>query len=495
VADPPAGRPRAVALLGGGVIGGGWAARFLRNGIDVRVYDPDPRAAAKVAAVLENSRRAWDRLTLAPLPAEGRLEIVTAVEEAVDGADFVQENAPEREPLKRGLLARADRAAAADAVFCSSTSGLRPSLLQADMDRPGRFAIGHPFNPVYLLPLVEVCGGERTDPETLERAAAVYRSVGMEPLVLRAEIDGFIADRLMEAMWREALWLVADDVATASEIDDAVRLGAGLRWSFMGSFLTYRAAGGDEGMRHFVEQFGPALQWPWTKLTDVPELTDELVEKLVAQSDAQAAGRSVRELERLRDDCLVSVLQALRANRYGAGAVLERHERQLFAAAGAPAQAALDTSRPLALHEATVAPEWVDYNGHAHESRYLQVFGDTTDALLAALGVDAAYLQEVGSYFTVETHLSHLREASAGDRLRTATHVLGCDEKRLHIFHSLWRGDELVATAEQMMLHVSAGTGRAGPAGDAVLGRAREIAAAHAALPRPERAGRSIGLP
>jgi len=495
VAEPEDGRPRAVGLLGGGVIGGGWAARFLRNGVDVRVYDPDPTAAERIAAVLENSRRAWGRLTLAPLPAEGRLEIVASVEDAVEGAEFVQENAPEREGLKRELLARADRAAAADAVFCSSTSGLRPSLLQADMGRPGRLAVGHPFNPVYLLPLVEVCGGERTDPETLARAGAVYRSIGMEPLELRAEIDGFIADRLMEAMWREALWLVADDVATVAEIDDAVRLGAGLRWSFMGSFLTYRAAGGEDGMRHFVEQFGPALRWPWSKLTDVPELTPELVEKLVAQSDAQAEGMSVRDLERLRDDCLVSVLQGLRANRYGAGAVLERHERRLVAAAGTAAGSALDTSRPLALHEATVEPEWVDYNGHAHESRYLQVFGDTTDALLALLGIDAAYLDGVGSYFTVETHLSHLREAAAGDRLRTTTQVLGCDQKRLHLFHSLSRGADLVATAEQMMLHVSAATGRAGPAGDAVLARAREIAAGHAALPRPERAGRRIEMP
>ena len=485
-----------MGLLGGGVIGGGWAARFLLNGVDVRLFDPDPLAAEKVDAVLANARRAWARLTLAPLPGEGRLELVATPEDAVAGVEFVQENAPEREGLKRELLARAGRAADADAVFCSSTSGLRPSLLQADMPHPERMAVGHPFNPVYLLPLVEVCGGARTAPETLARAAAVYRSVGMEPLHVRTEIDGFIADRLMEAMWREALWLVADDVATVAEIDDAIRLGAGLRWSFMGTFLTYRTAGGDAGMRHFMEQFGPALEWPWTKLTDVPELTPAFVEKLVAQSDAQAGGSSIRELEQLRDDCLVAVIQGLRAQHYGAGAVLERYERSLLDGAGpAAAAAAPDLFQPLALHAATVAPEWVDYNGHAHESRYLQVFGDTTDALLRLIGVDAAYLEDTGSYFTVETHLSHLREATAGERLRATTQVLGCDEKRLHIFHTLTRGDgEAVATAEQMMLHVSAQTGRAGPAGAAVLARVREIAAAQSALPRPERAGRSIGM-
>jgi carnitine 3-dehydrogenase len=495
VVDARGARPRTVGLLGGGLIGGGWAARFLQNGVDVRVYDPDPDAAAKIAAVVENARRAWSRLTLAPLPEPGRLEMVASVEEAVDGVELVQENAPEREALKRELLARADRAAAPDAIFLSSTSGLRPSLLQADMGRPGRLAVGHPFNPVYLLPLVEVCGGERTDPATLQRAAAVYRSVGMEPLVLRAEIDGFVADRLMEAMWREALWLVADDVATVSEVDDAIRYGAGLRWAIMGSFLTYRAAGGDAGMRHFLAQFGPALKWPWTKLTDVPELDEALLEKLVAQSDAQAEGRSVRELERLRDDCLVAILAGLRGQGYGAGAVLERYERGLHAAA-AEAEPPADPTRPLALHGATIPPEWVDYNGHTHESRYLQVFGDTTDALLRLIGIDADYLAGTGSYFTVETHLSHLRETLAGDRVTVTTQVLGADEKRLHIFHTLRRGDgEEVASAEQMMLHVSAATGRAGPAGAAVLARVRELAAAQAGLPRPERAGRSIGSP
>jgi carnitine 3-dehydrogenase len=497
VGEPGGGRPRVVGLLGGGVIGGGWAARFMLAGVDVRLFDPDPAAAEKVAAVLDNARRANARLTLAPRPPEGGFELVNTPEDAVEGVDFVQENAPEREQLKRGLLAQAGRAAGAGVVICSSTSGLRPSRLQLDMPHPERMAVGHPFNPVYLLPLVEVCAGELTSAETLDRAEAVYRWVGMSPLRVRTEIDGFIADRLMEALWREALWLVADDVATVAEIDDALRLGAGLRWSFMGSFLTYRMAGGDAGMRHFMDQFGPALQWPWTKLTDVPELTPELIERLVAQSDAQAGGRSFHELEQLRDDCLVAVIQGLRTQNYGAGAALREHEQALFDAAAAAAPADVDLSQPLRLHEATVAPEWVDYNGHAHESRYLQMFGDATDALLLLVGIDSAYLAGAGSYFTVETHLSHLREASAGDRLTVSTQVLGCDAKRLHLFHSLQRSDggELVASAEQMMLHVSAATGRAAPAGAEVLDRVRAIAAAQASLPRPDRAGRSIGLP
>ena len=165
-------RPRSVAVLGGGVIGGGWAARFLLNGVDVRLFDPDPEAARKVDAMLDNARRAYRRLTLAPLAAEGELSFAASVEEAVAGVDFVQESAPEREEVKRGLLAAACRAAGPDVLFGSSTSGLLPSRLQADMEHPERMAVGHPFNPVYLLPLVEVCGGERTSPETLERVAA-----------------------------------------------------------------------------------------------------------------------------------------------------------------------------------------------------------------------------------------------------------------------------------------------------------------------------------
>ena len=321
--------PAHVGLLGGGVIGGGWAARFALAGAQVRVYDPDPQAERKLAEVLAGARTAWAELTDVALPAEGDVQVVGSVADAVVGAALVQESAPEVPELKQALLADADRFAEPDAIIASSTSGLRPTMLQERMSRPGRMVVAHPFNPVYLLPLVELCAGERTDPATVTRAAAAYESVGMRPLVVRREIDGFVADRLLEALWREALWLVEEGVATVAEVDDAIRYGAGLRWSFMGTYLTYRIAGGEGGMRHFMAQFGPALQWPWTHLTDVPELTEELLDRISDQSDAQADGASVRELERLRDRCLVAVLRGLRSVPYGAGETLAAYESRL----------------------------------------------------------------------------------------------------------------------------------------------------------------------
>jgi carnitine 3-dehydrogenase len=204
----------------------------------------------------------------------------------------------------------------------------------------------------------------------------------------------------------------------------------------------------------------------------------------------------VREMERLRDDCLVAILQALRAQGVGAGEVLARHERALLGGVSARDDGASVDGDGLLLHHARVQPEWVDYNGHAHESRYLQVFGDATDGLLRRLGVDAAYLDGGHSFYTVETHLSHLGEASAGDDLAVTTQLLAADEKRLHVFHRMTCGGDgaVIATAEQMLLHVDTEQGRAAPAGGELLGRVRELAARHAALPLPDRAGRSIAM-
>ena len=313
------------ACIGGGVIGSGWSARFALNGIDVSVFDPDPEAGRKAGEVLDNAERAFARLFGDARPARGELRIVASVSEAVDGAEFIQESVPERLELKRAVLAEIDAAAAPETVIASSTSGLLPSDMQRDLAHPGRMLVGHPFNPVYLLPLVEIVGGRATDAAAVERAGAVYASIGMKPVVVRKEIDAFIGDRLQEALWREALWLVRDGIATVEEIDDVIRYSFGLRWAQMGVFQVYRVAGGEAGMRHFMEQFGPCLKWPWTKLTDVPDLDDALVDRIAEQSDAQAAGVSIRELERIRDDNLIGIMEALErtgASGWGAGGLL-----------------------------------------------------------------------------------------------------------------------------------------------------------------------------
>ncbi len=489
--------PRKAALIGCGVIGAGWAARFLLNGVDVTIHDPNPEAPRRLDLLLERAERAWRRLTLAPVRLHGSFRFAASIEEALEDADWVQESVPEREDLKRATLAAIDAAAPAGAILASSTSGLLPSRLQEGLARPGRFLVAHPFNPVYLLPLVELCGGRRTHAAILERAERILSDLGMHPLRLHHEIDGFVADRLMEALWREALHLVNDDIATAEQIDRAIIYGPGLRWAIKGTFQVFRLGGGEAGMRHFLAQFGPALKLPWSKL-EAPELTPHLLEKIVAQSDAQAGDRSVQELEELRDDCLVSVLLALKQHRHGAGAELAAFEERLYALSHRRSlREEDDLGRPLRLFETRVQPEWVDYNGHMTESRYLQLFGDATDALLRYVGVDRAYLDAGFSYYTVETHLMHLREVAAGEPLHLTTRLLATDDKRIHLFHEMFRSrDDLrLATAEQMLLHVDTRAGRACPAREDIAARVRRIGEAHARLPRPEFAGRRVGEP
>ena len=303
---------RRLALVGGGVIGSGWAARALAHGLDVVATDPAPGAEGKMRAAVENAWPALERVGLKKGADLNRLSFVTRVEEAVAEADFVQESAPEREELKRKLHAQIDAAVRPDVVIASSSSGLLPSRFQADCGHPERVVVGHPFNPVYLLPLVEVLGGEKTSAEAIDRAMEFYRSIGMYALKVRTEVPGYIADRLQEALWREALHMVTEGVATTAEIDDSIRFGPGLRWSFFGTCLIFHMAGGDGGMKHMLAQFGPALELPWTKLK-APKLTEELTQRMVEGTEAQAQGRSVKELERFRDDCLIAVQEAIAA--------------------------------------------------------------------------------------------------------------------------------------------------------------------------------------
>jgi carnitine 3-dehydrogenase len=336
------------------VIGAGWVARLLLAGVDVAVHDPGPDAERVVREVVGNAERAVTRLVGAPLPPRGRLRFADSIEAAVDGADLVQESTPEQPGLKRDVLRAIDAAAAPEAIIGSSTSGLLPSDLQQGMAHPERLVVAHPFNPVYLLPLVEIVAGKATAPGTVERAVACYAALGMKPVVIRREIEAFVGDRLLEALWREALWLVKDDVATVEEIDDIIRYSFGLRWAQMGLFQTYRIAGGGAGMRHFLAQFGPALRWPWSRLTDVPELDESLVEKIARQSDEQIGPLSIGELERLRDDNLVAIIRALAGQRdgagWGAGALLREHESRLREADRAHA------AEPRRLSEGKVQP-------------------------------------------------------------------------------------------------------------------------------------------
>ena len=314
-----------IAVIGTGVIGAGWAARCLARGIDVTATDPGPDAEVKLRAALDNARPAAEELYGSPDVKPGVLTFSGSVAEAVADADFIQESAPEREDLKRRLHAEIDAAARPGVIIASSSSGLMPTAIQADCRHPERVLIGHPFNPVYLLPLCEVVGGAKTSADNIRRACAFYRSIGMYALHVRKEIEGYLSDRLQEAMWREILHLVNDGVATTGELDDAIRYGPGLRWAIMGTNMIFHMAGGDSGMRHMLEQFGPALKLPWTKL-EAPELTDELIDRLVEGTEEQAAGRTVKQLEQLRDDCLIDIMRALQKYETGAGKMLAEDE-------------------------------------------------------------------------------------------------------------------------------------------------------------------------
>ncbi len=312
------------AVVGCGVIGAAWAARMVLNGVDVAISDPSPVAEQIFSDVLANATAAYDDLGL-PTDRQGAFRMATSVADAVADAQFIQESVPEQPALKADVHRSIEAAAPTDTIIGSSTSGIKPTDMAASLAHPERLVVGHPYNPVYLLPVVEVVGGEQTPIETVRRAQGIYAGIGMKPVHVRVEIDAFIGDRLLEALWREALWLVNDGVATTAEIDEIMTHGFGLRWAQMGLFETYRVAGGVGGFRHFISQFGPTLDWPWTKLTDTPEFTPELVDTLVAQSDAQSGHHDVRELERIRDRNVVGFLKVLESNRWAAGTTIASH--------------------------------------------------------------------------------------------------------------------------------------------------------------------------
>ncbi len=488
---------RIAAIIGGGVIGGGWAARFLLNGWDVRVFDPDPEAARKIGEVLDNARRSLPGLSDVMLPEEGTLSFHDTMSEAVAGAAWIQESVPERLALKRKVYQTLQEHCNVDAVIGSSTSGFKPSELQGCATRPEQIMVAHPFNPVYLLPLIELVTTPANDAGLVETAKDTLSGLGMYPLHLRKEIDAHVADRFLEAVWREALWLIKDGIATTEEIDNAIRYGFGIRWAQMGLFETYRVAGGEAGMAHFIEQFGPCLKWPWTKLMDVPELTDELVKTIADQSDTQSGAHSIRGLERIRDNNLVGMMRALKAQDWGAGALLNEQDKARVQGTvlAARADEITDPGQPIVTARRAVPLDWTDYNGHMNESRYLQAFCDATDRFMELIGCDASYISSGGSYFTAETHIRHLQEVHAGARIEVRTRVLGGAGKKMHLWHEMYKGDELLATGEHMLIHVSLETRRPSVPGPLVEAALTRIAEAQAKLAIPEGAGRFVGAP
>ncbi|WP_413798969.1 3-hydroxyacyl-CoA dehydrogenase NAD-binding domain-containing protein [Streptomyces iranensis] len=307
---------RTVAVVGTGLIGGGWAAHFLRMGYDVIAHDPAPGALDGLNALVDRAWPAVERLGLADGARRDRLSFTGSLPEAVSVADFVQESVPERLDTKVRVLAAIDAAAPRGVVVASSTSGFAMTDMQTACRTPGRFVVGHPFNPPYLIPLVEVVGGRATDPATVAWADRFYRHTGKTSLTLDRELPGFIANRLQEALWREVLHMVAAGEATVGQVDTAIAHGPGLRWALLGPCLTSHLAGGPGGMAHMLDQFGPGLLDPLTRL-DAPELTDELYERMVTGSEEAAGGRSVAELVEERDAFLIDLLL-----------LLERHTRR-----------------------------------------------------------------------------------------------------------------------------------------------------------------------
>ena len=299
-----------IAVIGTGVIGSGWIVRFLAHNKKVIAYDKDIRLKKKI---IKEIKRTWPYVR--KLFNKKKLKLknfkyVTSIQEALKEADFVQECAPENYKLKTKLMEIIGKYSKPNVIISSSSSGLLPSKIYSKCKNPSRTIIAHPFNPVYMLPGVEIVPGKRTKKNFLKKAYKFYKSISMNPIMIKKELPGYLSDRLQEALWREALHIVNEGYASTKELDRAIEDGPGLRWSLMGTFLTFHLAGGNAGMKHMLEQFGPALKLPWTKLK-APKLSNKLSNRVIAGTKKQARGKSVAEISKIRDEYLLN-LQKMR---------------------------------------------------------------------------------------------------------------------------------------------------------------------------------------
>jgi 3-hydroxyacyl-CoA dehydrogenase len=300
---------RRIAIIGTGVIGASWTALFLAKGLEVIATDIAPDAEATLRRFVKAAWPALERLGLAPSASQSHLAFTPDVLAAVKSADFVQENGPERIDFKKKLYRQLDELLAADVIIASSSSGLTMSEIQSDCRlHPERCVIGHPFNPPHLVPLVEIVGGAKTSEATIDRAAEFYTGLGKQPVRLRKEVPGHVANRLQAALAREVYYLVAEGVVSAADVDTALSWGPGLRWGIMGNMMLNHLGGGPGGIEHFFQQFtGPMTAW-W-KVLGQPVLTLEVQKKLIDSVHAEVGSRSIAELEAQRDEVLLGLIE------------------------------------------------------------------------------------------------------------------------------------------------------------------------------------------
>ena len=299
-----------IAVIGTGVIGTGWIIRCLAHNFKVVAFDKDPKLKTKIIEEIRRASPFVKKLFNKKKINLKNFQYVTSLEVALKDADFIQENATENYKIKTKLMNLIGKYAKNNAIISSSSSGLLPTKIYSKCRNPARTMIGHPFNPVYLCPGVEVVAGKKTKTKFLNKANKFYKSISMNPIIVKKELPGYLADRLQEALWREGLHIINEGYATTKDLDRAIEDGPGLRWSLMGTFLTFHLAGGKLGMKHMLEQFGPALKLPWTKLK-APKLSKKLSSRVISGTKSQAKGKSVAMISSIRDEYLVN-LQKLR---------------------------------------------------------------------------------------------------------------------------------------------------------------------------------------
>lgn len=309
----PSERIERVAVIGAGTIGASWATLFLAHGLEVAVYDPAPDIERRVRDFVTRAWPTMTRLGLAEKADPYRLRFHGDPAAAVEGAPVVQESGPEDLAAKQALFARMERGLSGDAVVASSTSGLLPSDLQAGRAGPERYLVAHPFNPPHLMPLVELVGGRATEPAVVERAAAFYRSIGKRPITIRREMLGHVANRMQVALYREAIHLALEGVASIEDIDAAIAYGPGLRWAIMGPHVLHHLAGGEGGLRHLLEHIGPGIETWWNDLGR-PDLTPQVIDRLVELFD-RGERRPIQDIAAERDALLIALLESLAETR------------------------------------------------------------------------------------------------------------------------------------------------------------------------------------